>query len=681
MSDSLPFSEVSFLGTTEAPTEENGGTVHSCTRFVAMMACGTGAIVVTVLIGWLFDIRLLKSLGPSFPTMKANAALCLGCLAAALFLSRTEQCREKHSLPVVALVSLVFVIAGLTSCEYLFGWNLGIDQLLFRDLDHPGTDYVPGRCAPGACVCFLLLCGSLALIDSWPRLSIALTLASSLAELIALIGYLYNLPTLYGAGHHTSLALPAIIAFLLLCGGVLFARPNRGLPGLFTASWTEGHHVHALLLGAICLPVMLGSLAMTGQRAGWYGREFTLAFSTVLLIALSVALVWATGEDRRRVEIKRIRAERALRESGDRFRMMANNIPNLVWMAHANGDIYWYNRRWYEYTGKTLEQMQGWGWESVHDPEILPLVRERWTAALANGTSFEMVFPLRGADGVFRSFLTRVQPVKGESGKVAQWFGTNTDISAERNALEDLRKANRELEEYAYVSSHDLQEPLRMVNIFTQLLMRDLQDKLDDTTREHAQVIREGVERMQQLIQDLLQFSRAVNSDRREDANRCEADLNICYERALSTLATRVNESHAELIVARLPRVRGEEAQLTQVFQNLLSNALKYRNPNQPPRIEVSVDGHEEEWIVHVQDNGIGFEPQYAERIFGLFKRLHKEEYPGTGLGLAICQRVVERYGGRIWAEGELGKGANFHFSLPKVKLDEVAKEPAVEAA
>ena len=218
---------------------------------------------------------------------------------------------------------------------------------------------------------------------------------------------------------------------------------------------------------------------------------------------------------------------------------------------------------------------------------------------------------------------------------------------------------------------------------FTQMLLRDLEGNLNEKTREHAQYIQNGVGRMQQLIQDLLLFSRAVSNERRDAAVHSIADLNICFEKALVTLATRVNESHAIVAAENLPKVRGEESQLTQVFQNLLSNALKYRNETEPPRIQISAQQHDDQWTISVQDNGIGFEPQYAERIFGLFKRLHKDEYPGTGLGLAICQRVIERYGGRIWAEGELGKGASFHFYLARAEATEAetVDKQAVEVA
>jgi signal transduction histidine kinase len=170
---------------------------------------------------------------------------------------------------------------------------------------------------------------------------------------------------------------------------------------------------------------------------------------------------------------------------------------------------------------------------------------------------------------------------------------------------------------------------------------------------------------MEGLIHDLLTFSRAVHSDQFPVGM---ADLSAALNQALSVLQNRIEESGCVISTEPLPTVRGDASQLAHVFQNLLSNALKYSRAGVPPQVCVAVEQDAGSWIVSIRDNGIGFDPQYAEKIFGLFKRLYKEEYPGTGLGLAICKRIVERYGGRIWAEGRPGEGATFYFSLPKVR-------------
>jgi light-regulated signal transduction histidine kinase (bacteriophytochrome) len=308
--------------------------------------------------------------------------------------------------------------------------------------------------------------------------------------------------------------------------------------------------------------------------------------------------------------------------------------------------------------------MQGWGWDKVHDPEILPEVVKTWRRALASGEPVEMTFPLRGADGEFRPFLTRVVPIRDSNDQVVRWFGTNTDITEQRRTEEKLRRINRDLEEFSYVASHDLQEPLRMVNIYTQLMLKGKDGAKKDLDL-YAGYIAEGVKRMDILIHDLLSFARSVHGDDELDAG--SADVAAAFQDALSVLKSRMEESGAVVRAGALPVTRGDVPQLSHVFQNILSNALKYRKADRVPEVEVSAVREGSEWIISVRDNGIGFEPKYADRIFGLFKRLHKDEYPGTGLGLAICKRIVERYGGRIWADSVPGQGSTFYVSLPAV--------------
>jgi PAS domain S-box-containing protein len=227
----------------------------------------------------------------------------------------------------------------------------------------------------------------------------------------------------------------------------------------------------------------------------------------------------------------------------------------------------------------------------------------------------------------------------------------------------ELRRSNEELEQFAYIASHDLQEPLRMVASYTQLLERRYAAQLDDAAREFIGYAVDGARRMQQFITGLLQYSR-VGTERRILA---EVNLREAYEVALANLRFAIEESGATVEDRDLPVVRGDPRQLTQLFQNLIGNALKFRKSGTAPRIQVwgEPDGHAF-WRISVRDNGIGLDPKFADRVFAIFQRLHtREEYEGTGLGLAICKKIVERHGGRIWVESKEGEGATFSFTLP----------------
>ena len=238
-----------------------------------------------------------------------------------------------------------------------------------------------------------------------------------------------------------------------------------------------------------------------------------------------------------------------------------------------------------------------------------------------------------------------------------------------KQQAEELKRSNAELEQFAYVASHDLQEPLRMVASYTGLLKRRYRGKLDADADEFIDYTMDGVNRMRALISDLLTYSRAG----REDKPSHPTDSRAAVESALANLQAAVAERNALVVLGELPNVMANPVQLSQVFQNLIGNGLKFSRQDRP-EITVGAERHGAEWTFSVQDNGIGIDPEYRERIFLIFQRLHKrDEYPGTGIGLAICKKIIERHGGRIWVESEAGKGANFRFTLRAMETVEKA--------
>jgi PAS domain S-box-containing protein len=639
---------------------------------------------------------------------------------------------------------------------------------------------------------------------------------------------------------------------------------------------------------------------------------------TVLFLGTILGLFIATvaGWSVQRENSARAFAEGALREGEERFRTLANNIPQLAWMADEKGSTFWYNERWFEYTGTTLSEMKGWGWQKVHHPDHVKRVVDKIKRCFQSGEVWEDTFPLRGRDGTYRLFLSRAVPIRDPQGTVLRWFGTNTDISeskesgakyrglleaapdamvvvnqageivllnvqaekqfgyrrdelvgqkveniipkgfaerliadgtrtaaealaqqigtgielsalrkdgtefpieimlsplesaegtlvtaairdisvrkdtekhlaqmegryrglleaapdamvvvnqageivllnvqaeiqfgyrrhelvgqkvkniipegfAERlvsdalrstedalaqqigtgiellgrhknggnfpieimlsplesaegilvtaairdittrkkaevhllHKMEELNRSNEELGQFAYIASHDLQEPLRMVASYTQLLARRYKGKLDSDADEFISFAVDGASRMQRLIQDLLAFSRV--SSKGQDLQETSSEQSL--ERALLNLRGAIEESHALVTHDPLPKVMADETQLIQLFQNLVANGIKYQNPG-IPKVHISAKNGGEKWTFSVKDNGLGIDPQYFEKIFGMFQRLHKrEEFAGTGIGLAICKKIVERHGGSISVDSQPGHGATFSFAL-----------------
>jgi light-regulated signal transduction histidine kinase (bacteriophytochrome) len=234
-------------------------------------------------------------------------------------------------------------------------------------------------------------------------------------------------------------------------------------------------------------------------------------------------------------------------------------------------------------------------------------------------------------------------------------------LNALQQAADDLQRSNRELEQFAYIASHDLQAPLRRVKSFCQLLERRCQGKLDADAEEFIGYIVEGAESMQRLIRDLLAFSRVG----RQGAPLAPTDCSAVLDCALENLQIAIEESNATITRDSLPTVMADSTQLLQLLQNLIGNAITYRS-DQPPHIHVGVQRRPGDWLISVRDNGIGIEPKHTSEIFTIFKRLHSsDKYPGTGIGLAVCKKIVERHGGRIWVESQPGQGSTFYFTVP----------------
>lgn len=263
-----------------------------------------------------------------------------------------------------------------------------------------------------------------------------------------------------------------------------------------------------------------------------------------------------------------------------------------------------------------------------------------------------------------------LNPIKLENNQ--KIIAAITDITIRKKHLQEvlaftekLKKSNEELEQFAYVASHDLQEPLRMVSSYTQLLAKRYQDKLDDDANEFIHYAVDGAKRMQKLIQDLLKFSRLGN----QSIEYTTVDTDQLVNDVIENMFVTVDESKTNITKNVLPVISGNPIQLFQLFQNLIGNSIKYRHPDRINHVHILAESLGNRWQFCIQDNGIGIEPQYFEKIFQIFQRLHnKDEYSGTGIGLALCKRIIHNHHGKIWVESEYGKGTCFYFTLPASK-------------
>jgi PAS domain S-box-containing protein len=322
----------------------------------------------------------------------------------------------------------------------------------------------------------------------------------------------------------------------------------------------------------------------------------------------------------------------------------------------------YFNRQWMEFTGLNFEQIKDWGWTRFVHPDDLADNLTGWRHSIETGEPYLSEHRVRRADGAHRWHLIRVHPMRDAQGGISMWIGSDTDIHEHKEKEAELRRANEDLQQFAYSASHDLQEPVRNVVVYSELVARRYHGLLDDDGRQFLGFLSESGRRLATLIADLLAYTRAGVME----GDIATVDSTVVLRHTLSSLSEAIRESDASVTYDWLPEVRMGESHLQQVFQNLIGNAVKYRNAEKA-RIHISATGLGASWRFAVADNGIGIDPQYKEKIFGVFKRLHRDQkYSGTGIGLAICQRVVERYGGRIWVESEPGRGSTFYFTVPQ---------------
>jgi PAS domain S-box-containing protein len=429
---------------------------HRGRQFAIGVSVSAALVGMLVLVGWAVDYRLLTRVKPGNATVMPNSAVGFILAAIALWCRSLSFGGMPSPKPWHAtLADICAVLTGLlglaTLLEYLTGLDFGLDALLFRRrLAEFQSPYL-GRMSPETAICLCLLGATLRFLDvrtrdgRWPAQAFALT--NILFAGTALYGYFFGLRAFYGFRSTTAMALPNAALFVGLGVGSLSVRPNRGFLAVIRSERIGGALARRVLPWIALMPAFRW-LLWEGEMAGWYTPEFCAAIFTCFTQVVLSLVVWRGAHWLNAEDANRERAEEELRTSETQFRTLANTIPQLCWIANAEGRISWYNQRWQEYTGLNPGQTEGSYWQALLEPEVSRKVAERWKHSVENGSPFDMVFPIRGADGIRRAFLTRVMPVSDREGKVVRWFGTNTDINEQQRAAAEIRRTKDLLETF-----------------------------------------------------------------------------------------------------------------------------------------------------------------------------------------------------------------------------------------
>nr|WP_294784759.1 PAS domain S-box protein [uncultured Flavobacterium sp.] len=382
----------------------------------------------------------------------------------------------------------------------------------------------------------------------------------------------------------------------------------------------------------------------------------------------------AAGDITSQKEVQQI-----IKDSEEKFRQLADLVPQVMWTAQPDGYVDYFNKRWYEYTGLQETKFGDQSWAPMLHRDDVMTVLETWHESVQKGTSYQLEFRLENKNtGEYRWFLSKALPIRDKNGVIVKWFGTCTDIHEQKTITEkleslvadrtkELQRSNEDLQQFAHVASHDLKEPVRKIKTFTSRLEEHLEGKLDDAASRYIGRIHVAADRMFNMIDGVLMYSK-INANLQKATI---VDLNEVLKNIETDLEVSLHNTNGEIHYNDLPKLEGASVLLYQLFYNLINNSIKFARKGTPPVIVISskvmiMEDLTAAALITVEDNGIGFQDEQSAQIFETFTRLNsKDAYEGTGLGLSLCKKIVERHGGNITAVGRPHAGAVFTIKLP----------------
>jgi PAS domain S-box-containing protein len=624
---------------------------------VSAAACLIVILVASLAIaGWMTGTQGLKGLVPGGVSMNPLTALCLLASALAILASPRVSPRARS---VCRITGLAVAVVG--ACKLLAICGLAvpeIDRLLFRA--RLVTEPIPNQMAPNTAGTFLLLGLSLALEPvrvrrGWRPAHMTLGVVAFIA-LVTLIGYGYGARAMYEVVGYIPMAANTALCFLALALGGLTAHPGEGLDRLLTSTSPSAHVARWLLPASLLVPLVLwwprsSEPATTAQGLAW---------ASLVMMVVMAAMVWLTTRRLESSDRERRRIESELRRTLARQNhLFASDLIGIV-TIDASGAITEANRGFLELTGFGARDLP-LAAERHTAPESLELDQRAWRELRERGATRPWEKEWLRRDG------SRVPVIAGAVyvPEHDEFFGFGLDLTARK-------RVEAELESFSYSVSHDLRAPLRHIAGFSDLLLQTQAAQLDETGRRRLQVIADSAQGMGRLIDDLLAFSRMGRVEMRVE----RVDLGALVAEVRRDLDSEVSSSCVEWRIAELPEVEGDRSMLRQVFVNLLANAVKYSSTREHAVIEIGARAEPSgDHAIWIRDNGVGFDPRYAAKLFGVFQRLHRaDEFPGTGIGLANVRRILDRHGGRIQAESAVDRGATFTVVLPVARAEAAAR-------
>jgi PAS domain S-box-containing protein len=642
-------------------TAKNYKLLNSLIIFLVLLTKGF------TMLEWIFDNQVMFTTNAYEATTKFNTAFLFFIAAICLLISN----KKKYTIFLIILITTLFAISGLTLAEYIFSVDLFVDNFLIEDTI---STLYPGRMSVATSACFIFL--SIGLISLYLKNKTLRKVAQSATLLVSMISFmniitlLLKIPTSDRTIFFATMSLQTAISFAFLSFALAFKFPGIGFTKMFFGNYFGSKSLRKLIPLIVGVPFVLSFLLLTLINKEILEPQFGILLYTIILIFLSFlyTMIVALGLNksdkfRKTLESDLIHKNEELfqfKEALDEIAIVAITDENAV-IKYVNDNfcaISKYTRE--EIIGNTSlivrsdYHPEAYFWDAWHQVSS----GKPWFGEIKN----------RAKDGSHYWTESSVIPLKTKIGSIKEFMSIQLDITKRKEAEEllaskyvkTLEQKNQELEQYSYIASHDLQEPLRTITSFSDILFNEYNDKLDDNAKQIFSFIKQATGRMSSLIKNLLDYSRIGYQEEltKIDSNQLLKDIS-------SDLSALISQTNTVIEINELPIINGYPTVLRLLFQNLLTNAIKFTEKGVDPIIKINAIKKKEFWEFSIKDNGIGIKKEYQNKIFAIFQRLHlKEEYEGTGIGLAHCKKIVSLHGGEIWVKSTYGKGSTFYFTI-----------------
>lgn len=630
-----------------------------------LSAIFTLMVGLTVLTGWILNIQTLKSINPGFANMKVNTALCFVLLATTIFFHCVGASKNKL---ITNILAITVSIVGLLSLLQLTGTNLYIDEL-FTPGNNPNGN--AEKMSPPTSFCLLLSGLALLLIKSDKKPQVIVTQYMlhivTLIASIALLGYVFGSPHIYRYTFSNSMALHTSIVFIIFSVGTSLANPHSGITALFTGKLIGNIMARKLFIWIIPSVIVICYTRMLLYKHNILSLEVGLALLSVSFLLISLISVWKTSQTLNSIDEKEKRFE-------ENLRLGIEAAPYALILSTQEGEIIHVNYQAEKTFKYTREELMGTDCQIVLPVEIwstIKEVRKKFYSELKPlNFKLEDNMHCRRKDGSSFPAELVISPVATPQGPLAltSVIDLTMRVETEKLALDhlaELQHKNQEMEQFNYIASHDLQEPLRTVSNYIMLLQEDYPQNVTTEISEHLTVMDQAVNRMSRLIRTLLDFGRLG-----KDKKLIMTDCNEVLKQVIADLNNLIKSTGAVITIdTTLPTLYAYDTELHQLLQNLINNAIKFRKKDEQPQIHIGCREIKGFYKIYVSDNGIGIDEKHFATIFHIFQRVNRQEdYEGYGVGLANCKKIAEMHGGKIWVESEYGEGSTFKFTLINLK-------------